>query len=127
MQQSENVMELPEEWDDFPSGFPLIDEGTYKVTVVTAEHQNNKNVQLSFEVMDDGPFNGRRLNQWYSMKTEAGIRLFKELLDAIGVSSEGRNLDLNPCLRAVLTIRVKHNENNGQTYANVVHHARPND
>ncbi len=117
-----NQLELPEDFESIEVQFPLVEEGYYDVTVdeVTA-HEDNI-VHARFQVLDVGRYAGRLLFQRYVMTTPAGKRLFKEFLEAIHVEAEGNTLNLDRCNRAVLNVRVKHNHNDGKTYANVSRH-----
>ena len=112
---------LPEGFDEIEIKFQLIDAGNYDVTVDEIQEANNR-IDVQFVILDEGKFVGCRLFQNYVMSTQPGKRLFKEFLNAIGVEPDGRELVFAQCTRRVLRVRVKHNEHDGKTYANVVEH-----
>ena len=115
---------LPDDWDDVPTGFPLIAEGRYNVVVDEIQHED-ETVQIRYKILDEGPYAGRLLFQNYAMSTSGlGRRMFKEFLAAVQVDPKDRRIDLSRCLRAVLNVRVKHNVNVNEkkSYANVVEH-----
>ena len=122
MSDKNQELTVSKEWDQVKTKFPLIEAGHYDVVVDEIEHHDNERVDVQFVILDEGRFQGRRLFRNYVMSTAPGLRLLKELTEAIGVEPDGVKLDLAPCKRRVLKVRVKNRDYDGKTYANVVEH-----
>ncbi|MBN4046784.1 hypothetical protein JYT90_00535 [bacterium AH-315-P07] len=116
-----SVYVLPKDFRDVRTKFELIDAGKYDVSVDEIKQADDR-IDVQYVILDEGRFLGRRLFQTYVMTTQPGMRLFKELLEAIDVEPEGQELALSQCTCRVLRVRVKHNEHDEKTYANVVEH-----
>lgn len=119
-----NLLKLPADWDEVHAGRRLIDEGVYTVTVASLEAQSENRVSGELQVLDEGAFCGWRLYETFCLDTDPGKRLFKEFLEAVKVAPKDGHVPLGDCKRKVLQVTVKHKTKDGQTWANVVRHAR---
>ena len=64
-----NVFVLPENWND-PD---LVDEGEYRVTVTKlASNDDGDRLVAEFQVLDEGPFAGRKLFQTFTPRCPLG-------------------------------------------------------
>lgn len=116
------LLKLPGNWADVETGFPLVDEGEYSVRVCKIVQEEGSAVSGNLVILDGSRFSGQRIFQRYDLATEAGLRLFKEFVEAIGVEPNSGQLDLSLCADKTLEVTVKHHDHDTKTYANVVRH-----
>jgi len=113
-----NVFVLPENWND-PD---LVDEGEYRVTVARlASNDDGDRVVAEFQVLDEGPFAGRKLFQTFTPSMPVGKRLLADLFEAAGLTQTTGTIYLDQAKGKTLRVQVRHNHSDktNRQYANV--------
>ena len=69
MTAKSRLIDLPSDWDDISTEFPLVPEGEHGVTLSDAQAQTAEIVHMHFRISDEGDNHGQIVIQNYDLTT----------------------------------------------------------
>ena len=116
-----NIIELPQKVIDGVFETDKIPPGTYSVVVKKMSVQVNR-VTAVCVIQDEDEFKDRVIFDSFNLEYEAGQKMFREFLDAVGVPPQNGDFDLDAIVGKTQSVTVKHKEDNGKIFVNVTDH-----
>jgi len=120
-----DIYQLPPNWPDIDTSRRLIAEGWYTVRVAEIASPAANRIEVVFEILDEGEHLGWSIYETFTTDNENGVKAFKKFVEAVDVETPNLTIDLAACKAKVLRVRVRQKtDENGETWANVIAHAR---
>ncbi len=116
-----NTIELPQKVIDGIFDTDRIPAGSYFVKIKKMITQMNRLTAVCV-IQDEGEYKDRVIFDSFNLEYEVGQKLFREFLDAVGVSPHSGLFDLDAIVGKTLSVTVKHKEDNGKVFVNVTDH-----
>ena len=116
-----NLMKVPDNYDEIDSEQSIPDEGDHVAKVRKATQESEDIASMQFHIMH-GKDAGMCVLQRYNTNHPFGLRLYKQLMQTLGIEPDNGCIDLDKALGRELVVTIAHREKDGKTYANVVEH-----
>ena len=115
------MVQVPSHYDAVDPNQSLPSEGRHAAVVRQAVTETPALVRVRYQLAD-GIEKGMLVDQVYNLDNAYGLRQFKQLMLALGLTPADGAIDVEPAVGRQVFVTVVHREHDGVTYANVAAH-----